>query len=100
MRDKIALCKPSTYVIWCHGWCDSFTKCTEKLDLADVTYVGTHQILHLATVGLLQRSGAAHVKRLKQVGCMRRETLCHNVVLLAVELEGHGVMALVTVERQ
>lgn len=65
-----------------------------------MSYVTTHQVFYLATVGLFQRFEATDIKRLKQMRGMRRHAQCHDFVLLSVELELYGVVALVTVNDQ
>jgi len=59
-----------------------------------------HQVLNLAAVRLLQRSKAANIEWLEQVGRMRRHAERDDVVLLAMELEFGRVVALVAVEDQ
>lgn len=100
VRDKTGPCKSSAYIVRRHSQRESLAECTEKLQLADVTYVTTHQVFYLATVCLFQRSEAPDIKRLEQMRGMWRHAQRHDVVPLAVELELHGVVALVAVEDQ
>jgi hypothetical protein len=59
-----------------------------------------YQVLDLATVCLLQWPKAANIEWLEKVGGMRRHVERDDVVLLAIELEFGGVVALVAVEDQ
>jgi hypothetical protein len=70
----------------------------KKLDLGDVCYVTPDQIPYLLTVRTLQRSEAAHVKGLEDVGGVRWHAQRNNVLLLAVLLELQGVVTLVAVD--
>lgn len=70
----------------------------EILELACVVNMRAHQVLDLATIGLLQRPKAANIKWLEEVGGMRRHAEHDDVVLLAIELEFGRVVALVAVE--
>jgi hypothetical protein len=72
----------------------------KELDLGNVGYRASDQMLYFSTICLLERSEAPSIKRLEKMGRMRRHAKGDDLVFLAISLKVDRAMAFVPIEDQ
>ena len=97
-RDKTSPTETPGYVIRSHRSPIRRAKCQKEFDLGDVVDVCPDERPNFFAVSTFERAEEPDIKRLSNVGGMRREADRNNLVILAVSFKLDRLVAPVPVE--